>query len=291
MVSQVYYYNQAQQYPKIQQDYQDVKKHVDKADDTDNGIMLALEALPPVRRVSSLGEKLDNNDVLPALGLASLALINFPEDMRDVKSAWHQLTDKNFKPSYNYKEVQHPFSFFKGTMLHKFVDPNTTKNQKLAQKLLKNDITIAETNIGKKILNFLDVKNIDEIDTTIEKIGSTKENPKFVTAKMYQSKNVFGDLTARAMNRTTKIGVIALAALELPKLFKAMNQGDSIGEQADNTIKQTAKSGINVASITAGIAYGGAMGAKHLGPIGSLIGMGAGAILGSTASNKIQEII
>ena len=292
MVSQVLYYNQNQQYPSIQQDYRDIKKHFDKADSADTSVgKAALEAIPTFRRVSSLGEKMNNGDVLPALGLASLALINLPEDMRDVNSAWKQLTDKNFKPSYNYKEVQHPFSFFRGTMLHNLIDPNTTKHPELAQKLWSADKTFAATNIGQKILTFLGVKDIDDIETKIENIGSTKERPKFVTAKIYKSKNIFGDLTARAMNRTTKIGVIALAALELPKLFKAMNQDDSIGEQAGNTIKQTAKSGINVASITAGIAYGGAIGAKHLGPIGSLIGMGAGAILGSTASNKIQEVI
>ena len=69
-----------------------------------------------------------------------------------------------------------------------------------------------------------------------------------------------------------------------------MEQGDTLTEQVGNTAKQTVKSGINFASITAGIAYGGAIGAKKFGATGSLIGMGVGATLGAFASNKIQSL-
>ena len=175
-------------------------------------------------------------------------------------------------------------------MLHKFVDPNTTKNPELAKKLLKADKTMADTGFGKKVLNFLKVGSVGKIQTKIEDIGSTKQNPVFLKAKVYESKNLFGDLTARAMTRTTKLGVLALAAFEVPKIFKALNQGDDISEQASNGVKQTVKSGINLASITAGIASGGAIGAKKFGATGSLVGMAAGAIFGSFTSKKIQEI-
>lgn len=90
----------------------------------------------------------------------------------------------------------------------------------------------------------------------------------------------FAQLTGRALRRTTKLGVFALALLEVPKIIKS-----------DEKIKQTAKSAINVASITAGIGYCGAIGAKYGGSIGSLIGMGAGAIIGNKLSNKVQEAI
>jgi hypothetical protein len=93
------------------------------------------------------------------------------------------------------------------------------------------------------------------------------------------------------MKRTTKLGVIALGLLELPKILKSTNQGNSIAEQTGNTGKQLVKSGINLTSVTAGIAYGGAFGAKKFGAIGSLVGMGAGAVLGATASNKIQSLV
>jgi hypothetical protein len=93
------------------------------------------------------------------------------------------------------------------------------------------------------------------------------------------------------MKRLPLLSVAAIALLEIPKIFKAMNKGETIGEQAGNTAKQTVKSGINATSTLAGIGYGGAIGAKYAGATGSLIGMGAGAILGSKLSEKLQGII
>ena len=294
MVSQIFYYNQAQQYPQIQQDYKDIKKHVDKTNPTDQGVMYALESLPPVRRLSSLPDKIQNGDYAPAVGLASLALINFPEDCRDIKSAYSQLFEKGYKPKYDSKELQHPFSFFRGTLLHKFVDPNTAKNPELAEKLLNADTTLANTKFGKFVMKSLNTEISGAFNTSIEDIGHTKEMNNYVKALSFEGKGQlknFGELTARAMTRTTKLGVCVLAALELPKIFKAMGHGNGIGEQAGNTVKQTAKSGINVASITAGIGYGGAIGAKKFGATGSIVGMGLGAIIGAFASNKLQDVI
>ncbi len=51
------------------------------------------------------------------------------------------------------------------------------------------------------------------------------------------------------------------------------------------------KSAGNVALTTAGIAIGGALGAKHLEASGSLIGMGLGAIVGNKLSNQLQTSI
>ncbi len=294
------YLNKNLQYPQVQQDYRDVKKHVDKTDSTDQGIMYALESLPPVRRLSSLPDKIQNGDTLPALGLASLALINLPEDMRDIKAAGGQLQDilhgKKFQGGYDYKNYQHDFSFFRGTLLEPMVDFKKTKNMDRTEKLLSWDRTLLKTEFGRKIKDLLGVKESDrEIVKTFNQKTQSWEVAKDINGfKRYAYSfegSAFGKLTARAMNRTTLIGTAVLAALELPKIFKAMNQGDSITEQAGNTIKQTAKSGINVASITAGIAYGGAIGSKHGGPIGSIVGMGAGAILGGFTSKKIQEVI
>ena len=103
--------------------------------------------------------------------------------------------------------------------------------------------------------------------------------------------SAFAKLTARAMSRTTLIGTAVLVVIELPKIFKAMGKGDNISEKAGNTVKQAVKSGINIVSITSGIAYGGAIGSKYGKAVGSLIGMGAGAVLGSLTSKKVQEII
>ncbi len=298
MVSNILYYNQAQQYPQIRRDYKDVKKHVDKVDDTDKGLFYALESLPPVRRLSSLPDKIQNGDYAPAIGLASLALINLPEDCRDIKASGKQLhsilTGKEPNLSYDYKNYQHKFSFYRGTLLKDFVNPNKANNPELAKKLLKSDKTLLTTKFGEKLLKLLNVEAIDIVNTSTEDILHTKEKPIYVEAFKFEGKGnfkAFGELTARAMTRTTLIGTGILAVLELPKIFKAMGQGDNISEQTGNTAKQTIKSGVNVASITAGIAYGGAIGAKKFGPTGSIVGMGLGAIFGSFTSTKIQSIL
>ena len=112
-----------------------------------------------------------------------------------------------------------------------------------------------------------------------------------VTINKIKAKGLFGDLTARAMKRTTVLGLGALALIETPKIFKAMGEGNDIGNQAENTFKQAIKSTMNVASITAGIAYGGAIGARCGKSLGSLVGMGVGAVLGSLVSNKAQSLV
>lgn len=283
------------QYPQVQQDIKNVQGKVATVDSVDQNVeKMLISAVPTFRRTSSLNDKLNNNDLFAAAGLVGLTAINAPEDWRDMKSSAKQLgcilKGEKFEGSYKYSEVQHPFSFFRGTLLHRFVDPNTAKNKKLAEKLLNADITMADSSFGQKILKFLNTKIVGMAKTKVKHIGHTEQNPRFVKAKVYEG-NAFGKLTARAMNRVTLIGTAALALLELPKIFKAMGEGENIAEQTGNTAKQTVKSGINMAAITAGIAYGGAIGSKYLGPTGSLIGMGVGAIFGSLTSKKVQEVI
>ena len=305
MVSQVFYYNQAQQYPQIQQDYKDVKTHVDKTDSTDEIIKnSALDVIPMLRRTSSLKDKMDNSDTIGVAGSVGLTVVNLPEDLRDMNSAWGKfkafLKGEKYQGAYDYKNYQHDFSFLRGTLLEPFIDLKNTKNKALAKKLYASDKTILSTGFGKKIRDLLGVEMSDQVEVRkFNKETSVWEvardiNGKARRATAFEGKGkfkAFGELTARAMNRTTLIGTGVLAALELPKILKAMNQGDNIVDQTGNTFKQTAKSGINLASITAGIAYGGAIGSKHGGPLGSLVGMGVGAAFGSFTSKKLQEAI
>lgn len=282
------------QYQPVKQDIQGVKSNVAKVDALDKSVEKALlSPLPMFRRTSSLEDKVKNNDLLAAAGLVGIAAINAPEDLRDMKAAGKQLMSfiqgKKFEGAYKYSEVQHPFSFLRGTLLHNLADWNVAKNKDLAKKLVKADVTMADTSFGEKILNLLGTQECGNVKTGIKNIGYTEENPLFVYAKKYEG-NAFGKLTAKAMNRVTLIGTVALALLELPKIFKAMNDGKNIAEQAGSTAKQTVQSGINIASITAGIAYGGAIGSKYGGPTGSLVGMGLGAIFGSLTSKKAQEL-
>lgn len=282
------------QYPQLQRDIKDVRGQVAQVDSSDQNVeKVVLSTVPMFRRTSSLQDKINNNDLLAAAGLIGITAINAPEDLRDMKAAGKQLMSfiqgKKFEGAYKYSEVQHPFSFLRGTLLHNFADWNVAKNKDLAKKLVKADVTMADTSFGEKILNLLGTQECGNVKTGIKNIGHTEKNPLFVYAKKYEG-SAFGRLTARAMNRVTLIGTAAIALLELPKIFKAMGDGQNIAEQAGNTSKQTVKSGINVASITTGIAYGGAIGSKYGGPTGSLVGMGLGAIFGSLTSKKVQEL-
>lgn len=251
-------------------------------------LFYALEAVPTFRRTLSIPDKIEHGETATALGMASLALINLPEDISDIKGAINQL--KGAAPKYDYTKCQHPFSFFRGTMLKDFANPNKSNNPKLAQKILNSDKSLAQTNFGIKFLNRIGVGIDDIVETKIHSIGSTKENPLFVSANVYNGSKL-GKLTAHAMERTTKWGLVATALLETPRIAKAFCKGDGIFEKGENGSKQVVKSAINVASITAGIGYIGAIGHNKFGAIGSLVGMGAGAILGGYVSKKIQDAI
>ena len=293
MVSQVLYYNQDRQYPKIRQDYRDVKQHVEQVDSTDNSVMCAFEAIPSVRRVASVPDKLANGDALPAIGLASLAMINLPEDWRDMKSAGGQIRgvfDKNYKydPLYNRETHQHSFSFFRGTAIEEWLHKKIDSGSKVAEKLYEMDGTLYDTAFGKKIKNFFGIKQLDTVKN-VEQIKDFKGD----MAKAYQFKSAKfgGEITARAMKRLPLLSVLAIALLEVPKIFKAMDKGDNLGENITSTVKQTGSSAINATSTLAGIGYGGALGAKYGGATGSLVGMGLGAIFGANVSKKLQDII
>ena len=278
-INPILYQNELSKFPQIQQDYEGVKKHVDN----DSKLSSIFDICPIFRRVERVPDKVEAEDYIPAAGLVSLAVLNAPEDWRDMKSAYRQIKSgaegKNFIPTYNYKTAQHAFSFFRGTLLHKFVNPATSPCPKFAKWLLKNDTTLWDTKLKNFIINKFNVQETP-IDTKIENITSTKENPSFVGAKQFITKSPFGELTARAMTRTTKIGAAVLGGLEAAHLIKEISDGE-------NAIKATAKSAVNFASSVAGIGYGGAIGAKYFGPVGSLVGMGIGAIAG----NKISDLI
>lgn len=259
----------------------------------DKKLIAYLEVFPQVRRVASLPDKIETGDVLSALGLAALMAVNFPEDCRDVKAAGRQIRSKidknyNYDSLYNRRTHQHSFSFLRGTAIEKWVHKQIDKGSKLAERIYDLDrFTLYDTKFGKMTKKSFGIKEVNV--KPIEKIKDFKGNK--ARAYQFTSKIFGGEITARAMQRLPLLSVVALALLEIPKIFKAMGEGNSISEQAGNTAKQTVKSGINVTSTLAGVGYGGAIGAKYAGATGSIVGMGLGAILGVTASKKLQDTI
>ena len=291
VVSQIFYYNQAQQYPKIQQDYRAIKEHVDKTDSIDENIEKAtIGAIPTLRRISSLPDKLQNGDFIPAAGLTAVAIMQLPEDLNDAaegfKHAKSFLAGNKYEAKYENKVAQHEFSFLRNSLLEKWAKITKSETVKKAVHYLQGeDSSLYNTKLGNKIKNFMGIEEGEEIATRM------KDEFGEISINKIKAKNLFGDLTARAMKRTTVLGLAALTLIEAPKIFQAIGQGNDFDEQAGNTLKQTVKSGINIASITAGIAYSGALGAKHGKALGSLVGMGVGAVFGSFVSNKAQSIV
>lgn len=266
----------------------------------DSVLMQAAEVVPIFRRTASVDDNVKKKNYTAVAGALALTAINFPEDCRDIKNAYQQvecsIKGKKFEGAYNYKELQHEFSFFKGTLLEPLIDIKNSKNPKLAEKLYNYDKSLLKTPFGRKILSLLNIKDGKfELVKTFNKEKGLWEASKDINGKIRIANgfcgNWFGKLTARAMARTTLIGTTVIAALEVPKICNSIFKGKTAKEKVENTAKQILKSSINIASTTAGIAYGGAIGSKYGKGLGSLIGMGIGAVIGSKISNKIQDSI
>ena len=285
--------NAYQGYPQLQRDVNGVKGQVAQVDSVDEKVEKAFfGSIPPVRRVMSLPDKIEKGDTAAALGAGVIAVTLLPEDIRDMKSALKQgkafFNKQIYDAPYECSKYQHDFSFFKGTLLQEYMNKVQTQEAKeRVANWYSADKSLYDSKFGEKVKGFLGIA-----DGALQPAKNMKDvfgDEMFVSE--IKAKSVFGELTGRAMKRTTKIGAVLLAALELPKIFKAMNQGENISEQAGNTVKQTAKSAVNVTSLLTAIGYCGAIGAKKYKAIGSLVGMGIGAVIGASASDKIQDMI
>lgn len=279
-------------YPQLQKDVNDVKDKVEKVDSLDSKVGKSVfGSLPPVRRIMSLPDKIENGEAVAGLGLASLMVMNLPEDWRDIKAGYKQakakLTNQPYKPSYLHGQYQHDFSFFKGTLVDDWV--KNLKDPKAKQTALNwynMDKSLYYSKFGQSVKKFIGITDGKAVKTPIiDRFG------KEMFVSEVKAGSHFAELTGRAMKRLPILSIAALALLELPKIFKSTEKGDNIAEQAGNTVKQTAKSAVNVTSVLAGVGYGGAIGAKKFGAIGSLVGMGVGAVIGATASSKLQDVI
>ena len=197
---------------------------MEESNDQVKAKLQTVEAFTPMRKFLGAKKDFDKGEYIPGLGLASLAMINLPSDFSDVISSAKEiksyLQGKTPNFSYEYEKAQHPFSFFRKTILHKPLEWLKDKKPELVEKILDTDKTFAETKAGKKLLEYFNVKYKGLCETKIPNIGHSVEDPLFVKARKY-SGNKFGELTARAMNRTTVIGLGLLAFCELPTIIKS----------------------------------------------------------------------
>ena len=274
MISKILLNNNLNNFYQIQQDYEKARKSVDKKDE----ISSIFDIVPQVQKA----EQLQNSNSASTPAIATLALLNAPEDIRDMQGACKQISSlikgEKFVPPYDYKIAQHPFSFFRGTLLNNFVNPNTSPFPKLAKWLLKHDITLMDTKLGAWVAKIFKIKQ-DYVDTNIKSIIYTKSNPSYVKAKIFEG-NPLGTLTARALTRTPKLGVLALGAVEGIDVLSDVANGENIFET-------TAKSATNLLGSITLSGYGGAIGSKMFGVTGSMLGTG----IGNLANNKLNNML
>lgn len=280
------------QYAQVQRDLNSAKAVAQNVDTIEADVAkIGTGIVIPLRRMQSVPKKIKEGDTVAAVAAGGIAFMTLPEDLRDIRAGYRQvkakITGEKYVPSYVSKDFQHDFSWLKGTFFQKILNKiKSQKGKETVAKIYVADKSLYNTPLGefiKRTLNITDGKS--KISEVKDIFGRKMEVTEI------KAPNAFAELTGRAMKRITVFGLAALALLELPKIFKATGQGDNFLEQSENTVKQTVRAIINVASIAAGIGYCGAIGAKHGGAFGSLLGMSIGAVAGAAASNKIQEII
>ncbi len=277
-VNPILYRYQTDKYPGIYNDYQELTSKFSPSGDENN---IVFEALPIAGRINNFADKMSAREYTTAAGLGALAVLNGPEELGDIVSAYRQIKGKYQRP-YNNKIAQHPFSFFRGTILNDYLNPNSPKclNKKAASWLIDKDTTLMQSGLGGLVSKIFNIKT-RELPTSIPDIDYSEKFPKYVLAKQFITKSSLGEITARALTRTPKLGVAALGGIEAAHIAHETSKGGNFWQEAG-------KSALNLTATLAATGYGGAIGAKYAGPAGSLIGMGLGAITGYKVSQLIS---
>ena len=135
-----------------------------------------------------------------------------------------------------------------------------------------------DTKLGAWVAKIFKIKQ-DYVDTNIKSIIYTKSNPSYVKAKIFEG-NPLGTLTARALTRTPKLGVLALGAVEGIDVLSDVANGENIFET-------TAKSATKLLGSITLSGYAGAIGSKMFGVTGSMLGTG----IGNLANNKLNNML
>ncbi|HSA06300.1 MAG TPA: hypothetical protein P5556_03900 [Candidatus Gastranaerophilales bacterium] len=287
---------------KIKQGVNRFGKITQKQYDNSKLVLGALGALPPIRRINSLPDSLETDNIQRASGLVTLALLNFPGDLREIKSAGREFCNiySKFKANnMNLKEAggikglfenasgklkgyQYPFAFFRGTMLDKFVRKH--------QFLLKSDVTLYDTKFGEFIRKTFKT-GAEKVKNVSKELGMPADV--IINARLFE-----GNMLARLINtscmRTSVFGLAATTLIEMPAMVKSIQKEDDFKEKSKSTFKQFLKSSGYIILSTAGIALGGAAGAIMLpgsAAIVSLLGMGIGSFAGLSASRGLNKSI
>ena len=225
-----------------------------------------------------------------ALSQASLNLPNTIDDFMDAldyfdKSLKSKYMGKNYvylyKKSYDFKKAQHPFSYFRGTLLKDFINPNSPKcpSPRLANWIIDKDRTLWKTGLQDVVKKGfkLDYK---EIRSSVKDIKSTSVNPINVKAYSFISNSKTGKIIARAMARTPLIGLFVSAILEGCQVINEVKQGEEWLESIEKAVIRWGSSAIITGLF-------GAVGMVLFGPAGSFLGVCLAAMLNTYIATEL----
>ena len=255
-----------------------------------------LETVPVFGKAPEITERVKSKDYPGAAIVVSQLALDFPNLIDDAVDAADQL-DKTiktkicgdgykymYKKAYDFKKAQHPFSYFRGTLLQDYVNPNSPKcfNPKLGDWLIRQDKTLWNTKLGdlpKKVFHIQEL----EIKTKIKDIKSTPERPVNIKAKSFKAPSTFGKITARAMTRVPVIGLAVSGAIEGCQAANEIKNGEK-------PVKAINKAALRLTSTAVLTSTLGAVGFMFFGPVGSLAGIGIASGLNYLVCKAIDKI-
>ncbi|MDD3012071.1 MAG: hypothetical protein PHC34_00010 [Candidatus Gastranaerophilales bacterium] len=252
------------------------------SDEVKEVIFGAASLIPGARRIVLIDDNAENHNNVKAAGLGLVGLINLKEDIRDVLSIFGLAKSEATEGYYS------KFKFFNGTLLEK-----PLKKSELGKKIFYNsDITIGDLKFTDKIYDYLGIqRQTNFFNKTVDYAGVSKEtfNREYVNfiakkgTELSKSGLFAGKLVGLTMNRMPVLSLAIAGALELPNIIEALKNG--------NGKNQTLKSATSVGlSITTGALLSSFLTITgHLGPAGSIIGLGLGFLIGSKTAKFINS--
>ncbi len=228
-----------------------------------------MSIFPASRRLAPIENNEKDHNRFKAVGLGLLALINLKEDIRDLLSVFGKTKNELDK---EYKAV---FKFFAGTPVENWLMKSET-----GRKIFFDiDTTLAKTSLADKLKNKIITK--EETELAERKIFYPLCNTPEIIERQYvkYTAGIVSKITMLTLNRITKLGLVFMILLELPKI---------INEAKNGNYRQIPKSFTNVISYALFGALFSSIGAYTLGSAGSVLGLGFGFCLGSMISKLLN---
>ena len=275
--------NQQDKIPEIYKDLKLVKNAV--APNEKESIFE--EALPIYGQVNDVEEQVKDKNFDTVGAITSLAVLKGPEEIDELFSAAnqikHKLNGKTYSHPYDYTKAELKSSFFRDSTLAKHMNYRSKDCvfPKLSEWLIDKDKSLLGTKLGNFICKILNI-DFAQTKTPLEDITSVPEKKEYLKAVDFSTNSIPKEIIGRTLARTNKIGALALATIE------GLDIKNDIQDGAD-PYKEIAKGAIKLGATIGGIGILGAIGSKYYGPVGSVIGVSTGTVLGALTSKKLDQ--